>query len=65
MNGYKCFWNGKTIDIWAKTIYEAQQKATIEFQKGTRKKVKEYQVSPVLCERADGSQVIHSTAELG
>ena len=59
-NGYKCFYNGKDIDIYADSMYGAQQLATVEFQKTAgRKKVKEYQVNVVLCE-LNGKQYAHS-----
>lgn len=62
MNGYKCFWNGKELDIYADTTYQAQQLATPEFQKiAGRKKVKEYQVTVMLCE-LNGEQYTHSTS---
>ncbi len=60
MNGYKCFWNGKEIDIYADSMYGAQQLATPEFQKmAGRKKVKDYDITVVLCE-VNGEQYIHS-----
>lgn len=51
MNGYVCFWENKKVEIEANSSLEAQQKATIEFQKSTRKKVKGYQVTVVLAEK--------------
>ena len=53
MNGYKAFYKGKSIEVYAKTSYEAQEKASLEF-----KARKSYQVAVVLCEK-DGEQVEH------
>lgn len=53
-NGYKCFYKGKTCDVYATTSYEAQQKASVIF-----KAKKSYEVTVMLCEKA-GEQVIHT-----
>ena len=53
MNGYKAFYKGKSIEVYADTSYQAQQKASKEF-----KAKKEYLVTVVLCEK-DNEQVIH------
>ena len=58
MNGYKAFYRGKTIEVYAATSYEAQKKAATIF-----KAKKQYEVTVVLCERADGSQVTHVATE--
>jgi len=55
MNGYKVFYKGKSIEVYANTSYEAQKKAAEVF-----KVHKAYQVTVVLCEKA-GQQVTHST----
>lgn len=60
MNGYKAFWRGKTCEVYALTSYEAQLAAAKIF-----KAKKSHEVSVVLCERADGSTVTHSTAAFG
>lgn len=60
MNGYKAFWRGKTCEVYALTSYEAQLAAAKIF-----KAKKSYEVSVVICERADGSVVTHSTAAFG
>jgi hypothetical protein len=60
MNGYKAFWRGKTCEVYALTSYEAQLAAAKVF-----KAKKSYEVSVVICERADGSTVTHSTAAFG
>ncbi len=59
MNRYVALWNGERIELKAKTSYEAQKLATVALQKGTRKKVKGYDVTVVLCEK-DGEQVVHT-----
>ena len=62
MNGYKCLWNNKELDIYADTPYEAALLAMPEFQKvAGRKKVKDYEINVVLCE-VNGEQYYHSTA---
>ena len=61
MNGYKAFYQNKTTEIYAETSYKAQQKAA-ELWKVRPKSV--YKIAVVLCERKDGSTVIHSGAEL-
>ena len=55
MNGYKAFYRDKTCEIYALTSYEAQQAAAKVF-----KAKKSYDVSVVLCERADGTVVTHA-----
>jgi hypothetical protein len=57
MNGYMAFYKGRTAEVYATTSYEAQQAAAKIF-----KAKKSYEVSVVICERADGSVVTHSTA---
>lgn len=56
MNGYKAFYNGKEIEVHADTLYQAQQKAAKVLKVPPKR---EYQISVHLCERADGSQVVH------
>ena len=58
MNGYMALWQGKRIEVYADTAYDAQKLAAIDFQRGTRKKVKQYEVNVYLCER-NGEQVVH------
>lgn len=60
MNGYKAFWRGKTCEVYALTSYEAQLAAAKIF-----KAKKSHEISVVICERADGSTVTHSTAAFG
>ena len=64
MNGYKCFWNGKELDVYAQSQYGAQIHATGEFQKiAGRKKVKTYDIEVMLCE-VNGEQYYHSTGSI-
>ena len=58
-NGYIAMYNGKEIEVYASSSYEAQEKAVIVFQKGSRKKVKGYDLIVVLCEK-DGEEVVHT-----
>lgn len=53
LNGYKAFYRGKTIEVYAKTSFEAQEKAAESFRAK-----KSYEVTVVLCEKA-GQQVTH------
>jgi hypothetical protein len=61
MNGYVCIYNNQRIELYANSSYSAQELAVTQFQKGTRKKVKGYNIIVVLCE-IDGEQVVHSTS---
>lgn len=54
MNGYKAFYKGKSIEVYANTSYEAQQLASKQF-----KAKKSYDVTVILCEKA-GEQVTHT-----
>lgn len=63
MNGYKAYWKGKEIEVYANTSFEAQRKAAEQF-----KAKKAYEVTVMLCETGtDGSkpgeQVIHTPFE--
>jgi hypothetical protein len=58
-NGYICFHGGKKCEVIAETALEAQREAAKIF-----KAKRDWEVSAYLCERADGSQVTHSTASL-
>lgn len=57
MNGYKCFYNDKELDVWADTTLEAQEKAAKLF-----KAKKSWKVHVRLCE-LNGKQVIHIPSE--
>ena len=54
LNGYKAFFKGKTLDVYAATSYEAQKKAAELF-----KAKKSYEVDVILCEKA-GEQITHT-----
>lgn len=63
MNGYKAYYRGKEIEVFAETSYKAQQQAVIVF-----KAKKSYEVTVMLCEKdTDGSkpgeQVTHTATE--
>jgi hypothetical protein len=60
MNGYKCFYDRKSVDIYADTPSEAKQKAIAHFK---APRSKQWMISVVLCELA-GQQVTISTASL-
>ena len=57
MYGYKAFYKGKTIEVFAETSYAAQKEAAKQF-----KARKEYEVSVMLCEKG-GEQVTHLATE--
>ena len=54
MYGYKAFFNGKELELFADSSYQAQIKAAALF-----KVKKPYQVTIVLCEK-HGEQVVHT-----
>ena len=61
LNTYGALYGDKVIEIKAKSTYEAQQLAVIEFQKTAgRKKIQGYQVTVMLARLATSdSDVIH------
>ena len=63
MNGYKAFYKGKSIEVYAETSFKAQQLAAFNF-----KAKRSWEVTVVLCETnvADGvgTQVVHSTGNI-
>ena len=59
MNGYEGFWNGQELEVKAETSYKAQTLLVPMFQAKTRKKVKSYDITVVLCEKA-GEQIVHT-----
>ena len=61
MNGYKAFYNGREIDVYAATLLAAKNQAVAQFK---APKSKAHMVSVALCE-IDGATVTHSTAEIG
>ena len=58
MNGYKAFYKGRELDIYAATSYAAQIAAAAQF-----KAKKAHEITIVLCE-LNGAQVIHNGAIL-
>jgi hypothetical protein len=60
MYGYIACYNGKQIEIYASSSYEAQRKAVLEFK---APKSKAHTVSVHLCEK-QGEPVVHSTASI-
>lgn len=58
MNGYVCFYKGKRVEVYADSIFAAQQQgATLLRAK------RAYEVTVVLAEK-NGETVTHSTAEV-
>jgi hypothetical protein len=57
MNGYKCFYRGKTCEVHADTSYQAQLQAAKLF-----KAKKAYEVTVMLCEK-QGEQVTHTPSD--
>jgi hypothetical protein len=57
MNGYLCFYNQKSIEVYAISSYEAQQKAVAIFKVNAKNS---YKVSVHLCERDNKQEVIHT-----
>jgi len=58
-NGYIAIYSGKQIEVWANSLYSAQELALKEFQKTSRKKIKGWDISVILCE-LNSKQVIHN-----
>ena len=57
-NGYIAMWNREKVEVYADSKFEAQEMAQAHFQKGTRKRIKGYDVTVMLAEKG-GSQVTH------
>lgn len=58
-HGYIATYKGKRLEIWSdKGIYSAQVEAAKQFK---AKKV--WEVNITLCERPDGSEVVHTATE--
>lgn len=55
MNGYKAFYNSKSIEVYAETSYAAQQLAA---DKMKVRKNQQHLITVMLCEK-DGEQVTH------
>ncbi len=58
LNGYLAFYRGKQMEVWAKTPYEAEQKAAVIW-----KVKKTWEISVGLCVLADGTEVIHTAVD--
>jgi hypothetical protein len=58
MNTYGALWQDKELSVEAETTYQAQQKAQEIFQRGTRKKVKGYDIT-VMLTHLNGVEYIH------
>jgi len=58
LNGYIAFYKGRRLEVYASTLLEARDKASIAF-----KARKSYDVTVVLAEKG-GAPVVHSTAAL-
>jgi hypothetical protein len=59
MNGYKAFFNGKELDVYANSLLEAKTKALAAFKPA---KSKAHMVHVHLCEKA-GETVTHIATE--
>lgn len=57
LNGYVCFYQGKRVEVYAETVLAAQKKVAAELHVPSKK---EYLISVNLCERPDGSEVLHT-----
>ena len=57
---YKCFFNNKTWEFKAPSVYAAKLKA-IEYFKA--RKSQEHMISVMLLQRFDGTTVTHSTSD--
>lgn len=58
--GYLAFYNGKQAEVYATSLYAAKLAAIALFK---TPKSRQYQVTVVLCERPDGSTVIHTAVD--
>ena len=54
MFGYKCFYRGKTCEVYALRSFDAQEEAAKIF-----KAKKSYEVTVMLCEK-EGKEVVHA-----
>jgi len=60
MNGYVAFYSGKRIEVRATSLYAAKLEAIRIFKV---RKSQEHMVSVMLCERSDGSEVVHTAVD--
>jgi hypothetical protein len=61
MHGYIAFYQKRRIELRAASLLAAKTEACKQFRV---RKSEEWKVAIVLAERADGSTVLHDTAEL-
>ena len=61
MNKYLAFYKGRKIVVSANTSFEAQKEAAIQFK---LKEKDRYKVTVMIAEKADGTQVVHSTSSI-
>ena len=59
-NGYICFFNGKSVEIRAKSSFAAQQEAARILRV---KESKQYLISVLFCESKEGEQITHRTSD--
>ena len=57
MYGYVCFYNRQRVEVYAESTYAAQKKVAAMLKVPPKK---QYLISVTLCERPDGSQVVHT-----
>ena len=60
MFGYKAFYKGKSVEVYADSLYAAKQKAIASLNVRASQV---HLVAVILCEK-DGETVTHSTAEI-
>lgn len=60
MNGYKCFYKGKSIDVYAETTYEAQADAAVLLRARHRRDVDVHLCERNVTEQGSGQQVVHT-----
>ena len=58
LNGYKAFYRGRIMEVYAATSYAAQKLAAEKF-----KAKRACEVTVILCERPGGEQVVHGATE--
>ena len=58
LNGYLCFYNGKKIEVYAKSSFTAREEAA-----KILKVKKRYLISVVLCELNNGEQAAHNASD--
>lgn len=62
MNGYIAFYKGQRKEVYADTLFAAQQEATKQFQQGLRRKIKPGEVTVALAE-LDGKPYVHTAVD--